>query len=92
LLGLRYDNRYFTYANQHTHFEKATVRDQNAILKSASGFLKLFYPDLNLTPMDYQRDCLEPARQLRQGIRNSLYYLDDEFRSYGREIFVEAVL
>jgi ATP-dependent Lon protease len=91
LLSLRQDNRFMSYAQQHTQFDKsATVRDQNAILKSASGFLKILYPHLNLTLMDYQRDCLEPARRLRQAIRNSLYYLDDEFRQLGREIYVET--
>lgn len=91
LLSLRQDNRFMSYVQQHTNFNKsATVRDQNAILKSASGFLKILYPHLNLTLMDYQRDCLEPAQKLRQAIRNSLYYLDDEFRQLGREIYVEA--
>lgn len=91
LLSLRKDNRFVSYVQQHTQFDKnVTVRDQNAILKSASGFLKIFYPHLNLTLMDYQRDCLEPARKLRQAIRNSLYYLDDEFRQLGKEIHVEG--
>ncbi|PMB40672.1 TIGR02688 family protein [Fischerella thermalis CCMEE 5205] len=92
LLSLRRDNRFMFYAQQHTHFDKnVTVRDQNAILKSASGFLKLLYPHLELTLMDYQRDCLEPACRLRQAIRNSLYYLDDEFRQLGKEIYVDVV-
>lgn len=91
LLSLRQDNRFMSYVQQHTQFDKnATVRDQNAILKSASGFLKILYPHLELTLMDYQRDCLEPARRLRQAIRNSLYYLDDEFKQLGREIYVEV--
>ncbi len=91
LLSMRQDNRFMSYVQQHTEFDKnATVRDQNAILKSASGFLKILYPHLELTLMDYQRDCLEPARRLRQAIRNSLYYLDDEFRQLGREIYVEV--
>ncbi len=75
---------------KHTHFENVSVRDQNSILKSSAGFLKLLYPHLDLTLTDYQRDCLEPAQKLRQGIRNSLYYLDDEFRQFGRDIHVEA--
>ncbi|PMB46037.1 TIGR02688 family protein [Fischerella thermalis CCMEE 5330] len=92
LLSLRRDNRFMFYAQQHSHFDKnVTVRDQNAILKSASGFLKLLYPHLELTLMDYQRDCLEPACRLRQAIRNSLYYLDDEFRQLGKEIYVDVV-
>ncbi|MBD2772346.1 BREX system Lon protease-like protein BrxL [Iningainema tapete] len=91
LLSLRHDNRFILYAQEHTQFEQnATIRDQNAILKSASGFLKILYPHLELTLMDYQRDCLEPARRLRQAIRNSLYHLDDEFRQGGIEIYVEV--
>lgn len=90
LLSLRQDNRFIQYAKQHTHFDKVTVRDQNAILKSASGFLKILYPHLNLTLADYERDCLKPARELRQAIRTMLYHFDDEFKQYGRAIYVEA--
>lgn len=91
LLSLRQENQFISYVQQHTQFNKnVTVRDQNAILKSASGFLKIFYPHLNLTLMDYQRDCLEPARKIRQAIRNSQYNLDDEFRQLGKEIYVDA--
>lgn len=92
LLSLRRDNRYLSYAQQHTKFNHtATVRDQNAILKSSAGFLKILYPHLELTSMDYERDCLKPACKLRQAIRNSEYYLDDEFRQFGHEILVEVV-
>jgi len=92
LLSLRRDNRYLSYAQQHTKFTNntASIRDQNAIHKSAAGFLKILYPHLNLTVIDYERDCLRPACQLRQSIRDSLYYLDDEFRQYGSSILVEA--
>jgi len=91
LLSLRRDNRYFIYAQQHTKFNSSAARrDQDAILKSASGFLKLLYPHLELTLMDFERDCLKPACKLRQAIRNSEYYLDDEFRQLGRDIVVET--
>ncbi|OUL32343.1 BREX system Lon protease-like protein BrxL [Nostoc sp. 106C] len=91
LLSLRQEGRFMSYAQQHTQFDKnTTIRDQNAILKAASGFLKILYPHLKLTLMDYQRDCLEPALKLRQAIRNSLYHLDDEFKQFGREIYVEV--
>ncbi len=92
LLSLRRDNRFLVYAQNHTKFDRtATVRDLNAILKSASGFLKILYPHLELTLMDYERDCLKPACRIRQSIRNSKYYLDDEFKQFGREILVEAI-
>ncbi len=89
LLSLRQDNSFMTYVQHHTYFDKnTTVRDQNAILKAASGFLKLLYPHMKLTLMDYQHDCLEPAVKLRQLIRNSLYNLDEEFRHFVLIIFV----
>jgi len=91
LLSLRQDNRFISYVQQHTQFDKnATVRDQNGILKSAAGFLKIMYPHLNLTLTDYQRDCLQPATQLRQAVRNLLYHLDDEFKQTEREIYVDV--
>lgn len=91
LLSLRKDNRFISYAKDHTQFENnVTVRDQNAILKSASGFLKILYPHLELTSSDFYRECLEPAIKLRQSIRNSQYYLDDEFRQLGKEIYADA--
>lgn len=91
LLSLRYDNRFYAYAQQHTQFNKtANIRDQNAICKSAAGFLKILYPHLSLTVMDYDQDCLKPALKLRQAIRNSLYYLDDEFRGFGELIEAEV--
>lgn len=92
LLSLRRDNRYFIYAQNHTRFDgsNASARDQNAILKSAAGFLKILYPHLELTLMDYERDCLKPACQLRQSIRSSQYTLDDEYHKHGRDILVAA--
>jgi len=92
LLSLRRDGRYLDYARRHTSFDKrCTIRDQNAVLKSASGFLKLLYPGLGLTLADFNRDCLAPAVRLRQSIRNILFTFDDEFRQFGRDLCVEAI-
>jgi ATP-dependent Lon protease len=93
LLALRRDNRYNQYAIQHTNFDATTVtiRDRNAILKSASGFLKILYPHLELTASDYERDCLKPATELRQYIRTMLYHFDDEFKQYGQKLYVETI-
>jgi ATP-dependent Lon protease len=90
LLSLRKDGSFYQYVQQHTQFDDhTTIRDQQAILKTASGFLKLLYPHLQLTLQDYQRDCLEPARELRQQIRNLLYNLDDEFKQSEKDIYVD---
>ncbi len=91
LLSLRQENQFKQYAIEHTNFDKKTVniRDENAIIKSAAGFLKILYPDLNLTLSDYERDCLLPAKELRQAIRN-LLDKDDEFKQYGKYIYVDV--
>jgi ATP-dependent Lon protease len=88
LLTLRQENRFLQYAKQHTYFEQKTItiRDQNAILKTASGLLKILYPHLNLTLQDYERDCLEPAVKMRQQIRNLQYHFDEEFKQYSPQI------
>ncbi|HBC40339.1 MAG TPA: BREX system Lon protease-like protein BrxL [Pseudanabaena sp.] len=91
LLALRRDNRFASYVSQHTSFDKnTTIRDQQAIQRSASGFLKILYPHLELTLIDYQRDCLEPAIRLRQIVRDQLYHLDDEFKQNGKIIYAEV--
>lgn len=91
LLSMRKETRFLDYAKRHTVFSNnVTVRDQNAILKSASGFLKILYPHLELTLADFKRDCLEPAKELRQTIKNTLYYLDDEFRALSRIIDIDV--
>lgn len=88
LLTLRQDNRFYQYAKQHTYFQQKTItiRDQNAILKTASGLLKILYPHLELTLQDYERDCLEPAVKMRQQIRNLQYHSDEEFKQYSPQI------
>ena len=91
LLAMRQDNRYMSYVQQHIKFDEGiTIRDQNAIYKSASGFLKILYPHLELTLSDFESDCLKPALQMRQAIRTIMYNLDDEFRQSGKEIIAEV--
>jgi ATP-dependent Lon protease len=91
LFSLRREGAFMNYVQRHTVYnEKTTIRDQNAISKAACGFLKLLYPHLQLTLDDFKRDCLEPAIQLRQYIRNLLYTYDDEFKQFGRYLVVEV--
>jgi ATP-dependent Lon protease len=92
LFSLRREGAFMNYVQRHTFYnEKTTIRDQKAISKAACGFLKLLYPHLQLTLDDFKRDCLEPAVQLRQYIRNLLYTYDDEFKQFGRYLVVEVV-
>ncbi len=91
LLALRQDTSFYQYAQQHTKFiSTVSVRDQNAILKTVSGFLKILYPHLSLTKEEYLYNCLKPARILRQQIHSLLFNLDDEFKQYEKEIIVDV--
>lgn len=91
LFSLRRDTRYLDFAMRHTVFNNTTtIRDQNAILKTASGFLKILYPHLELQVEDFRRDCLELAKELRQRIRDLLYFADEEFRQYGKVIEIDV--
>jgi ATP-dependent Lon protease len=91
LLSLRQDLSFYQYAQQHTNFiSHVSVRDQNAILKTAAGFIKILYPHLDLTQEEYLYNCLKPARYLRQQIHGLLYNLDDEFKQYEKEIIVDV--
>lgn len=91
LLSLRQDPRFYQYAQQHTNFiSHVSVRDQNAILKTAAGFTKILYPHLDLTSEEYLYNCLKPARYLRQQIHSLLFNLDDEFKQYEKEIIVDV--
>ena len=59
------------------------LRDKKAIMKMASGFLKLLFPNLEqVTDSVYIKHCLEPAIALRQRVRDQLHYLDPEYKNY----------
>jgi ATP-dependent Lon protease len=59
------------------------LRDKKAIMKMASGFLKLLFPNLqSLNDLDYANYCLKPAIELRQRVRDQLNYLDPEYKNY----------
>jgi ATP-dependent Lon protease len=92
LLSMRQQPRFLNYVNEHISFPpNTTIRDQNSIKRSAAGFLKILYPHLELTFTDFDRDCLQPAQQLRQYIRNTLYSLDDEFRVGEKDLLCQVI-
>ena len=86
LNSFRYDSRYWDFVSRKICFKDATVtiRDRNSIIKSASGYLKLLFPDLNVSDEELQYYCIKPAQKLRQLIRDQMWYQDEEFRSFPR--------
>jgi ATP-dependent Lon protease len=72
------------FVEERSHLIGTTdLRDKKAIMKMASGFLKLLFPNLlHVTDLDFIKHCLEPAIALRQRVRDQLHYLDPEFKNY----------
>jgi ATP-dependent Lon protease len=56
------------------------VRDRNAIERLAAGYLKLLFPDLQLSHDELVEYCLRPAASLRQTVRDQLAELDPEYK------------
>jgi ATP-dependent Lon protease len=55
------------------------LRDRKAIARTAAGFLKLLFPDLEPTEEEFREFCVKPAVALRQRVRDELHKLDPEY-------------
>lgn len=55
------------------------MRDKKAIHRLAAGYLRLLFPNLNVSPEEFQKYCIDPSVQLRQTIRDQLSKLDPEY-------------
>jgi ATP-dependent Lon protease len=62
------------------------VRDRNAIERLAAGYLKLLFPDLQVSHDELVEYCLRPAASLRQTVRDQLAELDPEYKRIMIEI------
>lgn len=56
------------------------MRDNKAIARIAEGYLKLLFPDLNVTDEEFIEFCVNPALRMRQQIRDELSKIDPEYR------------
>ncbi len=56
------------------------MRDHTAIERLAEGYLKLLYPDREVSQQEYDDNCLTHAIALRQRVRQQLNQLDPEFK------------
>lgn len=68
--------------------KNADHRDTVAIKRICTGLLKLLFPHVrkpdDISPSDFEKYCLEPAKDMRLFIRNQLHKLDPE--EYSPEI------
>jgi ATP-dependent Lon protease len=55
------------------------MRDNKAIARIAEGYLKLLFPDLNVSEEEFVEFCVNPALRMRQQIRDELSKIDPEY-------------
>jgi len=77
---LRGEVRYGDYVKTNLQMVGSNdLRDRKAISRLASAYLKLLFPDLNLSEQEFVDYCVVPAIELRQRVRNELHKLDAEY-------------
>lgn len=78
---LRVDLRYADYVSTSLRLPNSDdMRDNKAIARLAEGFLKLLFPDLNLSEEDFVTYCVNPAVRMRQQVRDELSKIDQEYK------------
>src|SRR5262249_51142012 len=67
LKGLRDDVTYEQFVKDRVRYGEAAgglIRDYNAVMASAAGYLKLLFPDLRCGKEEFEEFCLRPALRL----------------------------
>ncbi len=78
---MRVDLQYADYVSQSLHLPECDdMRDNKAISRLAEGYLKLLFPDLNVTNEEFIEYCVNPAVRMRQQVRDELSKLDQEYK------------
>lgn len=92
LTAMRNDNRFDDFARRHLKFgDDVKIRDQKAVVSNVAGFLKILFPDCKMPKTEFDSYCLQPAKRMRQLIRDQLWILDPEFRQTSKLIEVTSV-
>jgi ATP-dependent Lon protease len=77
---LRSDLQYADFVTRSLRLPQCEdMRDNKAIARLAEGYLKLLFPDLNVTTEDFIEYCVNPAVRMRQQVRDELAKLDQEY-------------
>ena len=80
LHSLRKDLKYVDYVNVKMHLSGCDdLRDKKAIIRTATAYLKLLFPNLEVSNEEFIKYCVKPAIELRQKIRDELWKMDREY-------------
>lgn len=88
LHALRLRPEYLQWVKDNTR-SSGNIRDITAVERISTAFLKLLFPDLStVTPQQFLEYCLQPAKRLRQLVRNQMSLQDEEYVAQLAEIDV----
>ena len=77
---LRRDAHYSEFVTQEMRLVNCNdLRDRKAVIRLATGYLKLLFPDLQPTEEEFREYCVKPAVELRQRVRDELHKMDPEY-------------
>jgi len=78
---MRVDLQHADYVSHSMRLpECEDMRDNKAISRLAEGYLKLLFPDLNVTNDEFIEYCVNPAVRMRQQVCDELSRLDQEYK------------
>ena len=78
--SLRSQQQYTDYVNLNMRLENCNdLRDRKAIVRLATAYLKIVFPDLKVTNKEFVNYCVRPAVELRQRVRDELHKIDREY-------------
>jgi ATP-dependent Lon protease len=84
---LRKEIRYADYVKLNMSLKGSDdLRDRKAISRLATAYLKVLFPNLQLTAEEFREYCLRPAVELRQRVRDQLHKMDAEYAEVKIEI------
>jgi ATP-dependent Lon protease len=83
LRELRKDVAFEQYVRERIRYSEVdggTIRDYNAVIATATGFLKILFPDRRCSRSEFEEFCVRPAVAMRQHVRSTLYAREEEYR------------
>ena len=80
LHNLRSEPQYTDYVNLNMRLIDCNdLRDRKAIVRLATAYLKVLFPDLQVSDSEFIKYCVQPAVDLRQQVRDELHKMDKEY-------------
>jgi ATP-dependent Lon protease len=87
LHNLRREPQFTDYVNLNMKLNNCNdLRDKKAIVRLATAYMKILFPDMNVSDEDFITYCVKPAVMLRQSVRDELHKMDREYSKVTIEV------